>query len=399
MKQKVQFTLFSLVLIIFLILISCNEPNIIENTVVGQEKVEANESRTNSSLNKQIAIADTGKKGIRRKDIKGKIITDDKAPICNRIVVERWGLDRYEPKPGKTIGIWLWGSEYTTSNLYYLRTHWGYSGLFSRETTTDYDNAISAGYSKQNIMQSINTPNYETLINTKDAGYYYIDEAVNHGWVSWNPTPGSGHRFYHLDELTDVASYIHTNRPNSKFVSSGFKRCIHLDILVNTLLDEVMYSSYKKWWNYYTGAPISVGDDGVAWPPYSENIWADGWPFGSEDQRGSWSDMENRYSNKFSMTWISTSRDAGEYTNLFGKAKSLNLNAVWIYALYSNANQHYYEISRAAWNADYLRRFERKYWDVYYCYEPDPCINCEHPDAHWYWSHSYDTGIEREVYP
>ncbi len=69
---------------------------------------------------------------------------------------------------------------------------------------------------------------------------------------------------------------------------------------------------------------------------------------------------------KFSMTWINTD-EITEFDNLYGHAKNLGLNAVWIYGSWNNVqppapvtnyNDQWYNISYAAWHQGFLRGFE-----------------------------------------
>lgn len=389
MKQKVQFILFSLSIIILLILISCNESNIVENNVTKEKKSNVAAINKENSF-KQITISDTLKKPIKRKDIKGEIVPN-KEQACDWLVVQKWVVDYYLPKSGKTVGIWPYSSEYSVSNLYTLRTKWGYTGIYAGNAT-QYANArnLSAGYSKQNILRSCSfnqgTTDYKNIINSNDAGYYYIDEAVNHKCA------GNGdRRLYSDQELEDVSNYIHTHRINSEFVSSGYKRCWHLTWIVNNYLDRVMYPSYVKWWEF----PIATCYTNMGWGPAVEYPWIEG----SDDQRDSWDDMRSRYSNKFSMTWINSNEDLNEYYDLFGKAYNIGLNSVWIYANYSNASQYYDDMSYAAWYKGFLRQFRRKYFYYYHCLEPLPCINCDDPDSYWVLDHIGSTNEVQEFYP
>lgn len=341
------------------------------------------------SLNKQNIETVSDKKRIKRKDIKGEII-QPKQQSCDWLVTQVWEIDHYLPKSNKTVGIWAYNSEYTVSNLKNtLKEKWGYTGIFANNTT-QYDKARNAGYNKQKIMRSCafakGTTDYENIINSDDAGYYYIDEAVNHKCA------GNGdRRLYSDQELEDVSNYIHTHRTNSKFVSSGYKRCWHLNWMVNNCLDIVMYPSYANWWEL----DIATCYTNMSWGPPVEEPWIEG----SDDQRDSWNDMRNKYSNKFSMTWINSNDDASEYNELFEKAYNLGLHSVWIYANYSNASQYYYSLSESAWLKGFLRQFRRKYYYYYHCLEPNPCVNCSDPEAVWVLDHKSSTNDVQEFYP
>ena len=233
---------------------------------------------------------------------------------------------------------------------------------------------------------------YQDKINNSNAGYYYVGEAVNHGCIG-----NKGKRMYSPDELNYVASYIHSRRPGAKFVSDGYKRCGHFDVLAG-IVDKIMFSSDEHW--YKVNLPGCYTNMG--WGEDYENYM---WWAGDYDQRPDWSDMKTRYgSSKFSMTWIYTF-EITEFDNLFGHAKNLGLNGVWVYGYTDNGVPvaHYDEewgnISYAAWNQGFLRQFRRKYYYTYHCLEPDPCNNCNDPDAQWVLDSVYKTSEIKEFYP
>lgn len=350
-------------------------------------KIKGNKKR--SILKKQAVNGAIKGKIIKRKDIEGKIITPKK-PACDWHVVESWELDHYEPKAGKTVGVWPY--DYFVSNLKTLRNKWGYSGI-TVGNHTKYNNAISAGYSTQNIMRdcgfNTGTKDYKNKINDQ-AGYYYIGEAVNHGCIG-----NKGKRLYSPDELESISSYIHEYRYGSKFVSDGYKRCYHFNVLAG-IVDKIMFSSYKHWYKIN----IALCYTNLDWGPAVEDIWVPG----SYDQRPDWSDMKIRYGSKFSMTWINT-KEITEFDNLFGHAKNLGLNEVWIYGYIDEGqpvphyNDEWENISYAAWQEGFLRLFRRKYYYYYHCLEPDPCNNCDNPEALWVLDHVLKTDEVKEFYP
>ena len=85
-----------------------------------------------------------------------------------------------------------------------------------------------------------------------------------------------------------------------------------------------MFSSDEHW--YKVNLPGCYTNMG--WGEDYENYM---WWAGDYDQRPDWSDMKTRYgSSKFSMTWINT-KEITEFDDLFGHAKNLGLNGVWVY--------------------------------------------------------------------
>ncbi len=288
--------------------------------------------------------------------------------------IERWDLDHFAPKPGKILGIWT-VLEYTAANLSYLRNHWGYNYIFIKNGN-DYEKAIEAGFGPSNLMMDVRFPygtnNYRTLISTYNAQYYYLGEAVNHDCGG-----NAGKRLYSPAELKKVLTYIHIHRPESFLVSDGYKRCSHFDSLASNV-DIIMYSSYKNW--YQSIFPCIADMD---WGPGIEFAWLPG----AEDQRDSWTSMKLHYPD-FTMTWINT-KEGDEFNDLFQKANELQINAVWVYGFTENNgipvphfNDHFPEISSAAYQHGFLKKYIRKVYDVYRCDCSGGC-NSLPPDSCW----------------
>jgi hypothetical protein len=157
---------------------------------------------------------------------------------------------------------------------------------------------------------------YVYAVDSLEAGYYFYDEPVEHDCAG----NSSSWRVYSLSELSDARTYIETNRPDAKYVISGYKRCSH-NRIASGYAHIMMYSSYHNWnsaWLPTCYPNMGFGDDLEA-----------GWIPGGDDQRGSWSDARNVYGPKFSMTWINGGGD--EYDVLMGHARNLGLNGVWMY--------------------------------------------------------------------
>jgi hypothetical protein len=271
--------------------------------------------------------------------------------------VEVWKLDHYKPEPGKKIGVWL--TKYSRENLSEVRNKWGYQNIFI-PNPNNYNIALAAGYCRDEIMMNTafkkETKDYKKIISSCDARYYYIDEAVNHSCF------GNGNkRLYSPAELKNISDFIHRNRSGSFFVSSGYKRCSHFDTLVS-ITDRIMYSAYSNWYK----SILPCISTNIGWEPSSEPAWLNG----SDDQRISWEDMKNRYGVKFSMTWIN-SNENNEFNDLFEEAKKLGLDEVWIYTLDGHHSDEFGNISEAACYNGFLKRFMRKYIEVYKC----TCLN------------------------
>ena len=280
-----------------------------------------------------------------------------------------WGLDHFEPKPGKIIGVWPY--EFTQQNLSTLRTKWGYSYLFFGFSYDDnkWNTAIAAGFSLDKIMIAVtDIPDAQrfNLISYRGNAYaYYVGEPADQNHSMGGVTTA-------LNELGF----------SSAFIIDGYKRTYALDYAVETS-DMVLFSSYHHWYELLPGVWVS-------------------WPY-DEDQRPDWTDMKNRYGNKFSMSWINTS-EISEFGYLFGHAANLGLNGIWIYGyLQENGqptphyNDQWFNISHAAFYSGFLRKFEGYYcieWHCDYGCECDP----DNPDD-WYIYRVWPLGSTREVFP
>ncbi|HEX2867325.1 MAG TPA: hypothetical protein VHO03_09800 [Ignavibacteriales bacterium] len=234
-------------------------------------------------------------------------------------IVSSW---HYEPVEGKIIGIWPPSYYWTKEALKNLTKKYGFTGISIRQDEINPDSmyqwAIRAGFKPENMMVNIINDTYTSRIVKMPAAFYYLDEPVEHN-CSGHATNGT--RIYSPDELEKIRDYIHTNRPDAKFIIGGYKRCSHLKIAVD-IADGVMYSSYVNWnsmWLPVCHANMGFGDD-------VEAPWAEG----SGLQTDSWGDMRSKFREKFSMTWMHGKND--ECQELFKTANSLGLNGIWLYA-------------------------------------------------------------------
>ncbi len=249
------------------------------------------------------------------------------------------------------INLGIWPFDYSFENLKSLKDKFGFSGVFV--TTKDqYETAIKAGFEAKNLMLNIafdkGSEIYKDRILNFDAGIYYIDEAVNHACFG-----NKNKRLYEIEELIAVKNFLLENRKNSIFVSSGYKRCGHLDSLAK-IVDGIMYSAYGNWYNSHFGPCVT----GMNWGAKYEEQW---WK-GGKDQFPSWQDMKSRYGEKFFQTWINT-YEISEYENHFRNAQKLNLRNIWVYGFMSNAttpaphhSDKFPEISEAAFKSGFLKK-------------------------------------------
>ena len=222
----------------------------------------------------------------------------------------------YVPVSGKLVGVWpdVWSLERLTE----LRLIYGFSGVLIGPSLQHYGNAIQAGFSPSAIMVHTWDENYIYAVDSISVGMYYIDEPVEHD--CYGHTGGS--HLYSPQELADRRDYVHQNRPGAKFVISGYKRCSH-NLIASTYADVVMYSSYKNWDELSSLPPICHVN--IGWGDEYERPWLPG----SEDQRDSWTAMQNTYGAKYSMTWVRGEGD--EYYDLFAHANTLGLEDLWLF--------------------------------------------------------------------
>jgi hypothetical protein len=236
---------------------------------------------------------------------------------------------RYEPIPGKLIGILTPEAELTVDKLSDYRINWGFSGIFvypllhyGTYSSIYYDNAIAAGFLPSNILVMVNDIYYNWGVKNLPAGYYFIDELVEHDCYGRPSSPSVSH-IYTPNELSEIRNYIKLHQPSAKFAISGYKRCSHL-IAAGNYADIVMYSSYENW-NEFTlfGRVCHVN---IGWADNYEFPWFSG----NNLQVDSWNDMRAKFGSKFSMTWMDY---IDEFSALFHRANVLGLNGIWLYAL------------------------------------------------------------------
>lgn len=239
---------------------------------------------------------------------------------------------RYEPVPGKFIGILTHPQDTTVNKFFEYRTSWGFTGIFVYTLFLQgiyhsklYDNAISAGFLPSNILVMVSDDlnyDYRWAVPNMPAGFYYIDEAVEHDCYG-RPTSPSVSRLYTPLVLSDIKNYVKSYQPDAKFGISGYKRCSHL-ITAGNYADIVMYASYQNWNEFtLTGRICHVN---ISWADSYEFPWFTG----NNLQIDSWNDMRSKFGSKFSMAWMNL---GDEFNELFPRANSLGLNGVWLYTL------------------------------------------------------------------
>lgn len=237
----------------------------------------------------------------------------------------------YEVNENKIIGIWPHDRRYdSVERLKELRYKWGYNYalLAMNKGMLHYNMLIDAGFDSLKIVRQINQDNYVEVIESVPAMWaYYIDEPSDRG-----------DNFY-LWEMGK--NWINDNYPNAKIIISGYKRNNTLKEYVDELSDNVMFSSYKHWWNIL----------GIWVPAYPED----------PDQRKDWKDMKDRFGDKFAFSWVGAHRDEKEYDDLLGKAENLYLDGVFLYQLQPHeaevTDANLEKFSAAASNHNYLKTY------------------------------------------
>lgn len=214
--------------------------------------------------------------------------------------LESWSK-YYETIEYKIIGIWPHNTRYyDLSRLKELRYKWGFNHVLLAEYRgmEYYQMLINSGFDSLNIMRQVKKETYvQNVEDIPETWSYYIDEPadLNENINTWS----------------DITNWIQDKYPNSKIVLSGYKRNNNLKDYVQTLSDNVMFSSYKHWYELF-------------------GLWIPG----ISDQRESWEDMENLFGIKHEFTWVGAHRDLSEYDDLLGKAKNLFLKGVFLFQLW-----------------------------------------------------------------
>ena len=271
--------------------------------------------------------------------------------------IEKWELERYETAPGKIMGIWPNHSRYLTQQrMNDLKQKWGFNFLLHpRVYNQSYRNMERvAGFDDEHMMAQIVIDSYKEVIQEHGNIFaYYIDEPVKHDHPSYE----------------NLAKYINENS-DAYLITGDYKRSFYLEDYAG-YADYVMFTSYKNW-IYFLGFYI---------------------PWGL-DQRDSWSDMKNEYSEKFQMTWIGAHRDTLEYEQLLGHAKNLGLKGIWYFQSWDSTDEYSdYNIANfaeAAYKTGWLTKTERKFIYEYICLKPDGCEKSS--EDGWVLKRKIDTG-------
>jgi hypothetical protein len=221
----------------------------------------------------------------------------------------------YEPVAGRTVGIWVDG--WASGQLAVFKEQYGFNAALVTPYYKDYDSARAAGFPPSSLMMDVVADHYQAVVQQYEAGWYYIDEPVEHD--CWGHA-SSGGPLFTPTELASRRDFIRQYRPGAKFVISGYKRCSHLRG-AGPSCDIIMYASYQNW----KKLTFSLCSPNMGWGDKREA----GWYSSGGDQRPSWTDMRSVFGTKFGMTWVHGGGD--EYDILLGHASNLGLNGVWVY--------------------------------------------------------------------
>lgn len=103
--------------------------------------------------------------------------------------------------------------------------------------------------------------------------------------------------------------------------------------------------------------------------------------YNENDQRDLWDDLQAKYNNLFSRTWIAAHLDGGEFRALLGYCRDHGY-APWFYQMQDGTDNDDYMISRyceAAWLEGFLTRYDKQYEVWFMC-----VLNHTHdPNAPW----------------
>lgn len=259
----------------------------------------------------------------------------------------------YFPVPGKNVGIWPEPSRCTEDGFKELKNRWGFSNLFiipldnyGSLSDVQYKDALKAGFLPQDMMIDTWDGNYIYCVDNMPAKYYYLGECVEHDCYG-HPSNSFVSHIYSPSELNDRKNYVHSKRPDSKFVIDGYKRCSHF-ITAGGIADVVMYSAYCNWNSM--GLPICRPN--IGWGDNLESPYTQG----SDLQSGSWGDMRSKFGSKFNMSWVRSGAD--EYNDLFATANQFGFTAIWIYQYEGGSVQNLEDICNAAYQNGWLSRID-----------------------------------------
>lgn len=344
-----------LIFFISLLSVSCND--------YGLNEVIAKKDEISNGINSDNTISEKTLDSTKRLS---KVIVPLKAECGYKDVIV-WGIDHYQSKSGKYLGIWTGLKSY--SDLY---RKYGFTQLFV-SGYNDLQNAISAGFKRDSIMGGISFAS-SSVDQYGYLKYYHLDEPVENGaypsYIRW------------------IASYVNGLFPNSLVMMSSYRSPSTWKIYPNGSNGSYQYFYKDQVMNLASNTRI-MNDKYTDW--FNNPV----------DQRVDWSDFKNAYGIKNFANWISLDKDHedGQYGELLGHANNIGINSLWIYSLGSGNSGFIDEFCETAWSNRWLRKFIRKYIYEYHCYS----TNCDFCDPSvpedWYLYKIWDMGQVTEVFP
>jgi ATP-dependent helicase YprA (DUF1998 family) len=111
------------------------------------------------------------------------------------------------------------------------------------------------------------------------------------------------------------------------------------------------------------------------------------------DQRSIWTDFRNDEGVKNPSNWIHSTRDCvNESSQLIGHANNLGLNSLWFFIGSDGNPDNIGAFCNAAWQNGWLKKYIRKWYDIYECTCPDGCTSWP-PGGCWTYVRSESTNI------
>ena len=244
-------------------------------------------------------------------------------------------LIRYEPLPGKVLGIWpneeIWAS---SEDLETLNKYFGFSSILIEPYVGQFKNVVAAGFNSSNVMALYWNPTSMQKLN--GIGGIYADEADNNFY-------NKNLENYSPKSIKQGWDNINLMEPRPRFVIGTFK------------------------WGKQTNGSWDISDEfWIGYELYADNItYTDyhcrcGSQIDNNDQRQAWEEMKSKFTDKFSMVWIGAHKDTLDYAVLFDKAKELKINEIWLYQ-YEEKNEDYYNINQfceVAYQKGWLKKIE-----------------------------------------
>ena len=372
MYKKI-FLPFVLTFISFLfILISYNEPNVVENktnAVVQNENLSLEKS--NDSYKPKGKII-----GYKEVEVNGKMKKipiyydpadtngiEPKALPCDYYSIYVSEFDHYAPKSGKTLGIFNMKENIKSATE--LHNKWGFNGYLDISQTKI--ELINIGYDYNNIMVEVTINNGQYSLPSDIYYKYYVNEPFEKSTIS-------------VTNMINLANAVYS-------------------INANATVNMGSYKDTDYYLDKYTDVLSSTSNSRMMCDQYY-----DGTIFYGHDQRAYWDWFKNNYGPKVYTHFIHILIDGiqGDFNMLFDKANSLGLNTLWLYAgdaencnwyelggICETLNQSNYktylnQFCNTAFNKGWLRCFVKTYKYMYHCpdYYNNPCY-CSQNDTGW----------------